>query len=341
MTELKKFDIISCILMAVGLFLILKLGLIAALLAGILVYELVHVVAHHILVSQMRFGRLTQKTSKTIALLILAVIATVLITLGVTGLAAYLGEQSRNVVELMRKMADIVETARNHIPDWTHQYIPATAQEWQTAASDWLRDHAGAMQRIGEGFGRLITYILIGAIIGGLAALGEATAKTDTMPPLKRALNERAIRLGDAFRNVVFAQIRISALNTFLTSIYLAVVLPLLGVELPLVKTMIAVTFVAGLLPVVGNLISNTVIVIVSLSVSPYVALGSLAFLVIIHKLEYFVNARIIGGQIDARAWELLFVMLVMEAAFGIPGLVAAPIFYAYLKDELKARQLI
>jgi len=28
----------------------------------------------------------------------------------------------------------------------------------------------------------------------------------------------------------------------------------------------------------------------------------------------------------------------VMESAFGLPGLVAAPIYYAYLKDELAAR---
>jgi predicted PurR-regulated permease PerM len=115
----------------------------------------------------------------------------------------------------------------------------------------------------------------------------------------------------------------------------------MLGIQLPLLKTMIAVTFIAGLLPVVGNLISNTVIVIVSLSVGPLVAAGSLSFLVVIHKLEYFVNARIIGTRIKARAWELLAAMLVMEAWFGIPGLIAAPIYYAYLKDELKARGLI
>ena len=33
--------------------------------------------------------------------------------------------------------------------------------------------------------------------------------------------------------------------------------------------------------------------------------------------------------------------MLVMEAAFGLVGLVAAPIYYAYLKDELKAQKMI
>jgi predicted PurR-regulated permease PerM len=139
----------------------------------------------------------------------------------------------------------------------------------------------------------------------------------------------------------VFAQVRISALNTTLTAIYLVIVLPLFDVQLPLLKTMIAVTFVAGLLPVIGNLISNTVICIVSLSHSLYVTLASLAFLVLIHKLEYFVNARIIGTQIRSRAWELLIAMLVMEAAFGVAGVIAAPIFYAYLKDELKSRGMI
>ena len=114
-----------------------------------------------------------------------------------------------------------------------------------------------------------------------------------------------------------------------------------MGVHLPLTKTLIVITFVVGLLPVVGNLISNTLIVIVALSVSLWVALAALIFLVLIHKFEYFLNAKIVGGQIRARAWEILLAMLVMEAAFGLPGVVAAPIFYAYLKKELEVAGLI
>jgi len=30
-----------------------------------------------------------------------------------------------------------------------------------------------------------------------------------------------------------------------------------------------------------------------------------------------------------------------MEAAFGLPGLVAAPIYYAYIKSELRKQNLI
>ena len=86
-----------------------------------------------------------------------------------------------------------------------------------------------------------------------------------------------------------------------------------------------AVTFFAGLLPVIGNLISNSILVVVALSHSLHTALASLVFLVVIHKLEYFLNARIIGSHIHARAWELLAAMLVMESVFGLPGVVAAP----------------
>jgi predicted PurR-regulated permease PerM len=104
---------------------------------------------------------------------------------------------------------------------------------------------------------------------------------------------------------------------------------------------MIVLTFIVGLLPVVGNLISNAIIVILSLSVSVPVAISSVVFLVVIHKLEYFLNAHLIGTQIHAHAWELLLAMIVMEAAFGLSGLVAAPIYYAYMKDELVAQRLV
>jgi len=61
----------------------------------------------------------------------------------------------------------------------------------------------------------------------------------------------------------------------------------------------------------------------------------------VVHKFEYFLNARIVGNRIKARSWELLLAMLTMEAVFGISGLVMAPICYAFLKAELDLRKLI
>ena len=198
----------------------------------------------------------------------------------------------------------------------------------------WLREHGQQLQVMGKDAGIAVAHILVGIVIGAMVALHEVSDSTP-LKPFAAALAERCHRIADAFRRIVFAQIRISALNTLFTAAYLLIALPLFGINLPFAKTMVLVTFVAGLLPVIGNLVSNTVIVIVSLAHSPQTAVASLVFLVVIHKLEYFLNARIVGSRISAHAWELLLAMLAMEAAFGIGGVVAAPIYYAYLKQEL------
>lgn len=328
-------EIASWILAALGLYLVLQLHLLEALVGGLAVYELVHILAH-----QLRFIRGRSEVVKLLAISLLAVIIVAGLTLSILGVLAFFRSPQGNLPALMAKMADVVETSREHLPAWLARELPANAEELKNDAVLWLRAHAGDLQIFGYKVGRSFVEALIGMVIGALVSLHEARTVTKRAP-LTRALSERADRLGNAFRRIVFAQVRISALNTLLTAIYLAVVLPLLGVQLPLTKTLIAITFLAGLLPVIGNLISNTVIFVVSLSHSLGAAVGSLAYLIVIHKLEYFVNARIVGGEIQARAWELLLAMLAMEAAFGIAGVVAAPIYYAYLKDELSARGLI
>lgn len=334
-----RIEIASLFLAAIGLAVVLHLGLLAALLAGLLAHQCAELVAaRHRTVGVSRFG------GKIIALGILGGIVTVALTYGTVRVANLLSGNDEGVVPLMQEMANAIDTARSHFPAWVQPYLPANVDELETEAAGWLRAHAATLGNIGESLGKVIVHIVIGLIIGGMIVLADPTqgyGHGKRPGPLARALEARITLLSRSFRRVVFGQVRISALNTLLTGVYLAAILPLFGIHLPLIKTMIVVTFVAGLLPVLGNLISNTVIVVVSLSLSFYVALGSLAFLIAIHKLEYFVNARIIGGQIRARAWELLLAMLVMEAAFGIPGVIAAPIFYAYLKSELSARGLI
>jgi predicted PurR-regulated permease PerM len=210
----------------------------------------------------------------------------------------------------------------------------------RSAAVGWLRTHAANVESMGRTFGRVLVQLAIGMVIGALVSL-HGVRPDSASGPLAVALAERVRRLADAFRRVVFAQVRIAAINALLTGVYLVVALPLAGIELPYAKTLVIVTFVCGLIPIVGNLISNTVIVLVSLSRSAALALASLAFLIAVHKLEYFLNAKIVGTQIRSRPWELLIAMLALEAAFGAAGVVAAPIYYAYLKDELADRGLI
>jgi predicted PurR-regulated permease PerM len=122
-------------------------------------------------------------------------------------------------------------------------------------------------------------------VLGAIIALQRIPDLTKRKP-LAAALFDRLNLLVKAFRNIVFAQIKISLLNTFFTGIFLAVVLPLFGIQLPLTKTLIVMTFLLGLLPVIGNLMSNTLITVVALSLSIWVAVAALGYLIVIHKLE-------------------------------------------------------
>jgi len=330
-----RYQIAAWLMMAAGLLTILHLRLLPALLAGLLVVQLVHLLAPRFVTSKLSHTWSKVLVVSLITLVVLGALG------GVTAGAILYLRTEGGLTGLLTKMAEVIENSRELLPPWAGEWLPQGDESVIRAGLvEWLRDHAQDLRRLGGDAGRALLLILIGFIIGSFIALREATPHL-TLAPLSQALCERAHRLAEAFRRVVFAQVRISALNALLTWIYLGVILPAFGVQLPFVKTMVLVTFVVGLLPVLGNLISNTIIVIISLSHSLYVAAGSLGFLIIIHKLEYFVNARIIGGQIKARAWELLIVMLAMEAAFGVPGVIAAPVFYAYIKKELSDRKLI
>jgi predicted PurR-regulated permease PerM len=256
------------------------------------------------------------------------------------GAISFLLHEAENPGASLDKFMILVDRARGQLPPFIDNYLPASATEFQVSLSAWLTKHVGELQLLGKGAAHMFVTLLIGMVLGAIIALQRIPDVTKRKP-LAAALFERLHLLSQAFRNIVFAQIKISLLNTAFTSIFLAVILPLCGVHLPLTKTLIVLTFLLGLLPVVGNLMSNTLIFIVGMSLSIWVALAALGYLIVIHKVEYFLNARIVGGQINAKSWELLMAMLIFEAAFGLPGVVAGPIYYAYLKSELQREGLV
>lgn len=329
------YDLASWLIAGGLLLIIVKFHLLAATFAGFVVYELVY-----LLVELLRLRRLAGKWAKVVAVALLATAIVSLLTVGTFLAAAFIRGGAAALPNLVATMAEILEKSRDLLPPGLEDNIPQNVEELKLASAEWLRAHAGDLQLVGQESIRAVVLILIGMVIGGILSLREVLPRTQ-VAPLAEALLARIERFGDAFRRVVFAQVRIAGINAFLTWLYLGVGLPMMGYELPYTNVLIGVTFMAGLLPVVGNLVSNTVIVVVSLSKSFMLAVSSLTFLVVIHKLEYFLNAHIIATRIRAKAWELLVAMLVMEALFGFRGLIAAPVFYAYIKDELSSRGLI
>ena len=132
-----------------------------------------------------------------------------------------------------------------------------------------------------------------------------------------------------SFATVMGAQITISLINTAATAIFLMVV------RMPHAPLLIAVTFLCGLVPIVGNLLSNTIIVFLGLTVSLKLAISALVFLVVIHKLEYLLNSKIIGDRIRNPVWLTLIALILGERLMGIPGLILAPVVLNYLRVEM------
>lgn len=324
----------SYVLAGLALWIVLKASLLVALFSGLLVYSLVHLMAPTI---EKKFS---SKQSRTIAVVLLSAVIILSISVSVWAMVAFLRSDAGSLQALLQKLANIIEASRSQLPVWVSTNLPDGVDALHERMSDWLREHAGEAKLVGQEAGQVIVQLILGMIIGSMVALQDATSD-DSYRPFASAMLDRVVNLALMFRKIVFAQVRISLINTAFTAIYLLVVLPLAGVHLPLTKSMIAITFLAGLIPVVGNIVSNTLIVIVGLSHSLQIAVASLVFMVVIHKLEYFLNAHIIGSQINARSWEMLAAILLMEALFGLPGVVAAPVFYAYLKKELCDQELV
>jgi predicted PurR-regulated permease PerM len=190
-------------------------------------------------------------------------------------------------------------------------------------------------------FARSAAAVLAFSVLGIVAA-GSLFLKTGLDPHrgthrLKNNLysiccDEVSTRFRDFYRSfatVMGAQIMISLINTLLTAIFL------LAVRLPHAPLLIAVTFLCGLVPIVGNLVSNTVIVFIALTVSPKLAISAFVFLVLIHKLEYFLNSKIIGDRIRNPVWLTLIALIIGEQLMGIPGLILAPVVLNYLRVEM------
>jgi predicted PurR-regulated permease PerM len=133
------------------------------------------------------------------------------------------------------------------------------------------------------------------------------------------------------FKRVMGGQIIISAVNTGISTI------AIVGLGLPRPFLLISIVFFAGLFPVVGNLISNTI-----LTATAFVAIGwwgaavCLGLLVGIHKLEYFLNSRIIGEIVHLPMVITLTALVVAEVLLGIIGLMLAIPLVLFVRHEME-----
>lgn len=260
------------------------------------------------------------------------------ITFALSQSRGYLTDIPHQYKELLDYLSHTVLEFRQKLPPELGDMLPQGAAEIQQTIATYLATKAGSLASAGKAWLGGLLHAYMGLLIGALAAVRPRLVPR---APLSLTLRNRIMLLGDAFRQIVAAQFWIALFNTVLTSIFLLAILPTFDMALPYTPALIMLTFVAGLIPIVGNLFCNLVLTLVGLSVSPTAAAVCLGFLILIHKAEYVINARVVGQRTHMAVWELLTVMFVAESVFGPAGLVAAPLFYAYLKKELEAAKMV
>jgi predicted PurR-regulated permease PerM len=177
-------------------------------------------------------------------------------------------------------------------------------------------------------------FVIVGIVVA-VSIFINPTLDFDHSPRPLNLYSLHCARVAELFRSfyqnfetVMSAQVIISGINTVLTSAFVY------ATSLPYAVIVVVLTFLCGLLPVIGNIISNSIIVGIAFTISPQFAGWALLFLVVIHKLEYFLNSKIIGGRIRHPMWLTLLALLLGERLLGIPGIILAPVVLSFIKAE-------
>lgn len=320
--------IIAGLLFAGILILILIKNVVPALLAGFLAY----VITDKIRAAFLQRNLACSRKCNLAAGIIIALIS-VLIVAGISGALLY-ALAGESPADMLAKLSDTLNQARTLLPPSLAALMPDSIIAMEELVSRSFKSHATELATLGTHFAHGLILVCVGWITGILVALRRVNPASARHPFHETWLRMWA-SMSRVFEAVVFAQCKIAFINAVLTGIFLLVILPLLGYHLPFAKTLTLATFVCGLMPVIGNLVSNTLITVIALSVNFHAAVAALLFLIVVHKLEYFLNAKIQGNALGAQVWELLIVLFVMEFLFGAAGMVFAPVLYAFAKTEL------
>jgi len=194
-------------------------------------------------------------------------------------------------------------------------------------------DFVGYIRSFGGASFFVFLQLVFALILGVSAALMVPTPVAGgPVRPLATAWLETLERYVRCFTLLMGAQVYVSIWNTFCTAVFIYGILPAFDVVLPFRELLLMFTAVASLIPAAGNIMANTLILVLTIRYGVFVAVGSVMYLFIIHKLEYFVNGYIIGRNVRASVPEMLIAIILGEVAFGLPGLITAPVTYAFLK---------
>jgi len=216
-------------------------------------------------------GKVPNKRITGLAI-ILILVAAMFVILGFVG-HSLLGPAG--VGGLLLKVSTILDHLRASVPVSWREYIPEGIDQLKDAIADQLKVNAGSLTQMSEHGLHQAAYLFLAVIV---AAILGASAPAVPIGLFSAPLYRHISNYTDSMSKVFGAQLKVALINAALTGIFLLVILPLMGVYIPFAYVATLLTFIFGLIPVIGNLLSNSINVLLGLSVAPWVALVCLGF---------------------------------------------------------------
>jgi predicted PurR-regulated permease PerM len=271
--------------------------------------------------SSPRMARWTSVGLFAVIGLLLAVIFTTFLKIGMSRLPMFLDRVLPRVDEITNRFG--FDLPVDNVQELRALILTSMRENERSIAST-----SGLLTR---GFFQIILAIIVAALQFLTPASGAGPARQGLDAELMRECGARAALFSHSFERVMGAQIMIAGINAGMAGVFM------FALRIPFRTMLTLAAFVFGLFPIVGNLVSNSLIVASALTVSERMAVAALVFLVVVHKGGYFLYGRIVGARIEIPTWAILAGLLAGEAMMGVTGVILAPTLIFYVREELRA----
>lgn len=239
--------------------------------------------------------------------------------LAVLGVLAWFG-----IGKTIRTFTEMQETFPERLADLRENPLVARIQEQfggTEAIIDGVKHYAGDAISAASAIGHFFVYVLIGFILALVFLLEHEELCTFWNKVDQRTLAGTLGRwlghVSDATIVTVQLQLIVAVFNTVTT----LPVLLLLGV--PHVGALMLLIFVSALVPVIGNVVSGTVLSLLAYQVKGWLGVGIFVGLTfILHKIEsYYLSPRLTARHVKIPGFLLIVSLLACEHVFGFKGL--------------------
>ena len=278
---------------------------------------------------------LAHRTGLSRRVAMIGVVLAALVGVGVA-LGLGVGRALRSIVVMRETFPEKIAALREH-PLYLrlHEHLGDTDK-----VVDGAKHYGGSALHYASAIGHILVYATVGLILAVVYLLEEEHIKKLNASMDPTSLIGTVMRwLGHVCDSVIVTvqlQLIVAACNAVLT----LPVLILLGI--PHIPSLMVLIFVSGLIPVIGNLVSGTVLALLAYHAKGWLGVGLfIALTAILHKIEaYYLNPRLTARHVQLPGFVLIVSLLLWEHLLGFVGLfVSFPFLFVAgrIRAEMRA----